>query len=381
MNIKIDYNRVNVDLGDRGYDITIGQNIVANVGELLSPIVKGECVLVVTDENVAGLHLASLTAQMDEAGFAYEVMVLPAGEATKSFVHYEKLMDWLLSHKPTRKSTLVAFGGGVIGDLTGYAAATLLRGVNFVQIPTTLLAMVDSSVGGKTGINSRYGKNLIGAFYQPKAVIADVDLLLTLPRRELLAGYAEVVKYAFINDVAFFEQLEKHTDVWNGYQLGERNAVLMDVLQEVVKHSCEAKADIVRQDEREGGVRALLNLGHTFGHAIEAELAFDGRVLHGEAVAIGMAMAFEFSVEMGICDAEDASKALAHMKKAGLHVDVQHIAYDFTADVLVGHMMHDKKNLNNKLVLILVKSLGGSYIHQDVDIEKVRQFINMWLQK
>lgn len=371
--------KLQVKLGERSYPIHIGVDMLEALPEILPKIGYAEPYFIITDSNVAQHHLTQLRRAISRTGVLYEIHTLPPGESTKSFDQYKALMDWLLSHKPTRHCTLIAFGGGVIGDLTGFAASSLLRGVNFIQIPTTLLAMVDSSVGGKTGINSEYGKNLIGAFYQPKLVLADVSTLCTLPKREMLAGYAEVVKYAFINDSALFDELEQHTQVWSRYETGTKDNALLELCQSVVEKSCKAKADIVAIDEREGGVRALLNLGHTFGHAIEAELGYDGRILHGEAVAIGMAMAFLFSVRLGVCDKEEASKAISHMQKAGLATDLAHIDYAFDAASLLRHMRGDKKNLQGKLVLILVKAIGEAYIEKDVDAGQVHEFIAHWL--
>ena len=283
--------KLTVDLGDRSYDIHVGEGLLERTGELLRHILPIPSVLIVTDKTVADLHLGTLQAALDKSDIKYQTVVLPAGEQTKSFKELEALLETLLAYKPERNTTLIAFGGGVIGDITGFAASILLRGVPFIQIPTTLLAMVDSSVGGKTGINTKYGKNLVGTFYQPKCVLADISLLKTLPKREFLAGYAEVVKYGFIQDATFFEELEK-----NASQLNNSAH-----LKHMIMTSCKAKADIVEKDEREGGIRALLNLGHTFAHALEAEMGYDGRLLHGEAVAIGLVLAFSFSVSRDLC--------------------------------------------------------------------------------
>jgi 3-dehydroquinate synthase len=284
------HERLRVELGPRGYDILVGDGLLATAGQWIAPIAQGQRLFVVTDETVAAAHLATLERALDDAGIAYEALVLPPGEQTKGFAHLESLTSRLLTLKVERRSLLAAFGGGVIGDLTGFAASILLRGIDFVQIPTTLLAQVDSSVGGKTGIDTAQGKNLIGSFHQPRLVLADTEVLSTLGRRELLAGYAEIVKYGLINDVAFFDWLETHgTGVIEGDPAARRHAIVT---------CCAAKAAIVAADERESGARQLLNLGHTFAHALEAELGYDDRLLHGEAVAIGLVMAFDLSVRL-----------------------------------------------------------------------------------
>ncbi|MEN8197340.1 MAG: 3-dehydroquinate synthase, partial [Pseudomonadota bacterium] len=274
---------VRVDLGPRSYDIVVGDDVLAEAGKSMAPILRGPRVVVVTDDHVAPLHLHALMRSLANAEIAADAIVLPAGEQTKDIAHFGKLLDEILGRGIDRDTSLVALGGGVIGDITGFAAASALRGIDFIQVPTTLLAQVDSSVGGKTGINSPHGKNLIGAFHQPRLVLADSRVLRTLPRREMLAGYAETVKYGLIADGAFFAWLEGHgADLVDGDPAKIRHAVVA---------SCKAKAAIVAEDEQEHGARALLNLGHTFGHALEAETGFGHTLLHGEAVAIGMVMA------------------------------------------------------------------------------------------
>lgn len=349
---------VHVNLGDRSYDILIGDNLIAKTGELILPVLPQPRAVIITDDTVAPLHLAALTGGLAKAGITHSCITVPAGESSKSFAMLERVLDQLLAETPERKTTLIALGGGVIGDLTGFAASILLRGVPFIQIPTTLLAQVDSSVGGKTGINSRHGKNLIGSFYQPRMVLADVGALSTLPERQRLAGYAEVVKYGLINDPDFFAWLEQHGA-----------AVLandMTALSQAVKTSCLHKADIVRQDEREGGARALLNLGHTFAHALEAETGFSDTLLHGEAVSIGMVLAFMLSAQKGLCPQADVERLIAHCKATGLPWRMRAIREEWNVDALIAHFAKDKKVADGKLTFILARGIGQSFISQDV---------------
>lgn len=359
------HHTVAVELGERAYDIVIGSDVLSRAGGLIKPLLKTLRAIIVTDSNVAPLHLEPLTASLDQAGIRYDAIVLPAGEGTKSFDHLAGLMDRILELGLERKDMLIALGGGVIGDLTGFAASIALRGVDFIQIPTTLLAQVDSSVGGKTGINVKAGKNLIGAFHQPRLVLADMAVLDTLPRRELLAGYAEVVKYGAIDSPDFFQWLESHgADLVDGSRAARAEAV---------RYSCEAKAAIVAQDEKEGGVRALLNLGHTFGHALESVCGYRDLLLHGEAVSIGMVMAFDLSVQMGLCPADDAARLRRHLASVGLYTDPNHVpgvAWD-PLD-LMDRMKTDKKVADGKLTFILAKGLGKAYITQDVTREQLQ---------
>ncbi len=353
-----------VDLGARSYDILIGTTVLAEAGQLMRPLLKSERVVIVTDENVAAYHLARLQRALDDAGLQREAITVPAGDASKSLEQLGRLIDRLLEAKIERSATLVAFGGGVIGDLAGFAAAITLRGIDFVQIPTSLLAQVDSSVGGKTGINSRHGKNLIGAFYQPRLVLADTSILTTLPRREMLAGYAEVVKYGLINEPGFFAWLESH-----GADLieGDRPA-----LEKAVLTSCRCKAEIVAADERESGQRALLNLGHTFGHALEAETGYGGELLHGEAVAVGMVMAFDLSVQRGHCPPEDADRVRRHLAAVGLptgFADLEPRHWD--AERLLEHMTRDKKVVGSQINFILARGIGEAFIETAVTTEEV----------
>jgi 3-dehydroquinate synthase len=297
--------RLRVDLGPRSYEILVGENLIATAGAHLKPVLRQPRCFIVTDSTVAELYLAALERALSDAGIEIEAFVVPAGEATKDFDHLAQLCGRILEARLERQTTLVALGGGVIGDLAGFAAAILLRGIDFVQVPTTLLAQVDSSVGGKTGINTPQGKNLVGVFHQPRLVLADTGVLSTLPRRQLLAGYAEVVKYGLLGDAAFFQWLEGH-----GHLVvdGDPTAV-----RRAITHACAMKAAIVADDEREAGARALLNLGHTFGHALEAECGYGDELLHGEAVAIGMVMAFELSAQLGFCSPEETDRVRRHL--------------------------------------------------------------------
>ncbi|MBI09473.1 MAG: 3-dehydroquinate synthase [Rhodospirillaceae bacterium] len=353
------YETVHVNLGERSYDVLVGEGLLAEVAQHISPVLKQDRVFIVTDENVAPLHLEILEHCLDSAGIQCETLILPAGDQTKDFVYLQKLIGEFLTRKIERSSTIIALGGGVIGDLAGFAASITLRGVDYVQIPTTLLAQVDSSVGGKTAINTPQGKNLIGMFHQPRLVLADVTTLDTLSQREFLAGYAEVVKYGLINNPGFFRWLEK-----NGDALRDGNR--MDRIRAVVT-SCQAKADIVATDEREAGKRALLNLGHTFGHALEAEIGYTDMLLHGEAVAVGMKMAFDLSVRMGLCPAEDKARVSRHFDAIGLDTDLDHIqGVPWQAESLIDHMGRDKKVKDGRMTFVLVEGIGRAFLSQDV---------------
>jgi len=358
---------ISVGLGDRAYDIHVGASLLARAGDLLKPLARG-VVPVVTDEHVANIHLPALLDALHKAGIDARSIVMTPGETSKSFAGLERLSGELLEMGIDRNGLVVALGGGVIGDLTGFAAGVLKRGVAFAQIPTTLLAQVDSSVGGKTAINARQGKNLIGLFHQPRIVIADTALLSTLPRRELRAGYAEVVKYGALGDAKFFEWLEV-----NGVKAlhGDEAAMV-----QAVAHSCRMKAEIVARDERETGDRALLNLGHTFGHALEAATGFSDRLVHGEGVAIGMALAFRLSVKLGLCPGQDAERFIRHLKAVGLPSAIDDIAGPrASADELVGHMAHDKKVSDGKLTFILLRGLGQAFVTRDVPLEVVKSVL------
>jgi len=354
---------VKVDLGERGYDIIIGAGLIARAGELIAPVLKQKRVFIVTDSNVAPHYLKPLSASLGQRGIASDHVVVPAGEATKSFDHLAHVLDAMLAAKCERKTMIVALGGGVVGDLAGFAASILLRGVDFVQIPTTLLSQVDSSVGGKTGINTRAGKNLVGSFHQPRLVLADIDTLATLPRREVLAGYAEVAKYGLIEDAAFFAWLEGNAQAALDLSRADKTALV-----HAIAASCRAKAKIVGADEKEAGVRALLNLGHTFGHALEAEMGYGEGLLHGEAVAIGMVLAFDLSARLGLCPAADAARAKAHLVKLGLPVSPPKAGPKgaITPDKLIAHMAVDKKVQDGAVTFILARGIGQAFITNDV---------------
>lgn len=348
-----------VELGNRSYDIEIGSTLLARAGKRIASLLQTPQVIIVTDSNVAPLYLDSLQKALGTEGIICESVTLPAGEATKSFPNFEDLCEELLSLGIERKTTLIALGGGVVGDITGFAASVLLRGLNFIQIPTTLLAQVDSSVGGKTGINTGQGKNLVGSFHQPLLVLADMDTLSTLPKRELLAGYAEVVKYGLINDTSFFSWLET-----NGTALIEGDA---EVRTQAVLTSCKAKAAIVGEDEKEKGARALLNLGHTFGHALEAESGYGDALLHGEAVAIGTIMAFSISANMGLCPQSDLDRVRAHFNAIGLPTTLENLSTEgWTAEKLLAHMGKDKKVADGKITFVLTKGIGQAFLTNDV---------------
>lgn len=353
------FERVRVALGARSYDICVGAGLLARAGELIGPVLARPRVAIVTDETVAALYLAPLRAALDRAGVGAVPVVLPAGEETKSFAHLERLCAALLDARIERSTTLIALGGGVIGDLTGFAAGIVLRGVPFVQIPTTLLAQVDSAVGGKTGINTAHGKNLVGLFHQPRLVLADVATLDTLAPRQRRAGYAEVVKYGLIDDPGFFAWLEAHgAAVLAGDRAAQRRAVVT---------SCRAKAAIVAADEREQGRRALLNLGHTFGHALEAETGFSDALLHGEAVALGLVLAADLSVALGDCPAADAARIRAHLASVGLATSIAGIRPGgWSAAALLDHMRHDKKVRDGAVTFVVLDGIGRARLSDRV---------------
>jgi len=360
--------RLRVELGDRGYDILIGPGLIARAGAEILPLMRRRQAVIITDETVARHHLAPLRASLEEQGISDHAIVLPPGEATKDLAHFRRLADDILACGIERGTMLVALGGGVVGDIAGFAAATLLRGIDFVQIPTTLLAQVDSSVGGKTAINTAAGKNLLGAFYQPRLVLADTDTLATLPRRELRAGYAETVKYGLIRDTAFFEWLE--ADVEAVCDL-EPAAAIRAILT-----SCRMKAAIVAADEREEGDRALLNFGHTFGHALEAETGFSDTLLHGEAVALGMMLAFDFAVRLGIATGQDSYRVRRHLIAAGLPTELSAVGLSGSAaDRLVAHMGKDKKVRDGRITLILPRRIGDAFVMRDASTEALRDFL------
>jgi 3-dehydroquinate synthase len=359
---------VDVALGPRSYTIHIGHRVLEQIGAIVGPLLRRSYCVIVTDENVAAVHLQSLEEALAASGIATAAVLVPPGETSKSYDGLSELCERLLAAGVERSDLVIAFGGGVIGDLAGFAAAVLRRGVAYVQVPTTLLAQVDSSVGGKTGINSALGKNLIGAFHQPQAVIADLALLRTLPERELRAGYAEVVKYGLLGDSAFFAWLEA-----NGRDVLACNP---EALKHAVATSCRAKAAIVAADETETGRRALLNLGHTFGHALEAATGYGGRLIHGEAVAIGMAMAFRLSERLGRCPPGTAARVTAHLGSLGLPTGVAAIS-ELLPDApgLLAIMRHDKKARSGKLAFILVRGIGEAYVETGIPEEAIIGFL------
>jgi 3-dehydroquinate synthase len=365
--LRSDPTIVNVALGERTYDIVIGRNQIATLGMRAAALKPGSRAAIVTDDTVARLHLEATEAALAAGGVATSRVVVPAGEASKSFACYEEVCEALIATRIERGDLVVALGGGVVGDLAGFAAATVRRGLDYIQVPTTLLAQVDSSVGGKTAIDSRHGKNLVGAFHQPVLVVADTAVLDTLPPREFRAGYAEVVKYGLLGDAGFFAWLDANVkEVFAGGAAREH----------AIATSCRMKAAIVARDERETGDRALLNLGHTFGHAFEAAAGFSGRLLHGEAVALGMALAAEFSARLGVLAPDAVARTMRHLSDIGLPVrpaDVEGGVPD--ADRLMELMSQDKKVRRGKLTFILLRDIGAAYISRDVDPALLRAFL------
>lgn len=353
-------NIVQVALGDRSYDIVIGPNALAELPSRLKALTARSRTVIVTDQNVAALHLGAITKQLEAAGISASAITLPAGEETKSFAQLEYVLGQLVDLGMERGDVVLALGGGVIGDLTGLAAALLRRGMRFVQIPTTLLAQVDSSVGGKTAINVPQGKNLIGAFHQPSLVVADTSVLATLPARERLAGYAEIVKYGVIGDAAFFAWLED-----NGPKVLDGDA---DALTHAITTSCKDKAAVVAADEREAGARALLNFGHTFGHALEAATGYSDRLLHGESVGIGMGLALDLSAALGHASPQEATRLRAHLTCVGAPVRISDIpGAPLDADVLLAAMAHDKKVKDGALTFVLARAIGDAFVQTGVD--------------
>jgi 3-dehydroquinate synthase len=360
---------VRVELAERSYDIVVGAGVVAHAGTLLAPLVGGGNLVLITDSHLAATgHLERLETSLDAAGLRHRRVVVPAGEASKSMGQLERLLDDLLAAGLERSTTVVAFGGGVIGDLAGFCAAVLLRGLAFVQIPTSLLAQVDSAVGGKTGINTRHGKNLVGSFHQPRLVLSDTELLASLPPRELRSGYAEVVKYGLIDRPEFFDWLEEHgADLLAGDAGAQQHAVVT---------SCRAKAEIVAADERETDRRALLNLGHTFGHAYEALAGYGDTLLHGEAVALGMVQAFALSARLGLCPSADAERVRTHLAAVGLPTDPA-VARPggFAAASMLEMMSRDKKVASGRLRFVLVRGIGAAFVTDQVPVETLRALL------
>jgi 3-dehydroquinate synthase len=359
---------VRVELGARGYDILIGSGLLSAAGEHIAPLSGSARAFVMTDRNVAHHHLETLEASLRGAGLTSVSCVLEPGEATKSLDQLSRALDWLLQAGANRGDVLIALGGGVIGDLAGLTAALMKRGMGLVQVPTTLLAQVDSSVGGKTAINTRQGKNLVGTFYQPRLVIADTATLASLPGRERAAGYAEIVKYGLLGDAGFFD--------WLGDHGGEVMALEPAALAEAVARSCVAKAQIVAQDEREGGVRALLNLGHTFGHALEAANGYGSQLLHGEAVACGMCMAARYSVRAGLMSASDAARAEEVLSRAGLATRLAALdGGPYEPGLLLEHMKQDKKVRGHALPLILLRGIGRAFVEPEANLDDLLAFL------
>ncbi len=359
---------VRVALGDRSYDILIGPGLIAAAGAEIGSRMKGRRVAVITDEHVAPIYLEPFLGSLSGSGIQAVSLVLPAGEKTKSFPHLMDVCDGVLGARIERNDAVVALGGGVIGDLTGFAAGIVRRGSRFIQVPTSLLAQVDSSVGGKTGINSRHGKNLIGVFHQPDLVLADTDVLDTLSPREFAAGYAEVAKYGLIDKPEFFAWLEKN---WRDIFAGGEARI------EAIATSCQAKADVVAADERENGLRALLNLGHTFGHALEAATEYDSRrLVHGEGVSIGMVLAHQFSARMNLASPDDARRVEAHLGEVGLPVSMAQIPGSLPpVETLMDAIAQDKKVKSGKLTFILTRGIGQSFVADDVPSSEVLAFL------
>jgi len=358
---------VNVALGERAYDIVIGRGVLASLGQRVKALRPGAATLIVTDETVAKLHLPAARASLEAAGIRTAEAVVPAGESSKAWPTFERLCESIIAARIERGDLVVALGGGVIGDLAGFASAVVRRGLDFVQAPTTLLAQVDSSVGGKTGINSAHGKNLVGSFHQPVLVLADTALLDTLPERQFRAGYAEVVKYGLLGDAGFFEWCEAN---WRDLFAGGPSR------EHAVAVSCRAKAAIVARDERETGDRMLLNLGHTFGHAFEAAAGFSDRLLHGEAVGLGMALAFGFSAKRELLPLQEADRVIRHIAATGLPTRPHEIpggAPDI--DTLMKLIAQDKKVQRGALTFILTDAIGHAFVTRDVAADDVRAFL------
>jgi 3-dehydroquinate synthase len=360
---------ITVDLAEQPYDIHVQAGLLDHIAAFVAPFARAGRLMVVTDENVEQAVWPKVMAALASANIATEIFALPAGEDGKSWVQLERLTDWLLAQHVERSDHIIALGGGVVGDITGFAAHIVKRGCSFIQVPTTLLAQVDSSVGGKTAINSAAGKNLVGAFHQPSLVLIDPDVLASLPKRQLAAGFAEVVKYGLIDDAAFFDWCEANLDAFFAGDPAAREYAIV--------HSVQSKARIVAADEKElTGTRALLNLGHTFGHALEADTGFSERLFHGEAVAAGMALAFRYSVRLGLCPAEDAARAASVLKRAGLPTTLAESNVTADGTKLVEFMLHDKKMSKGTLPFLLARGIGQTFLSKDVMLDDVAAFLN-----
>jgi len=360
------HNVIKVSLQDRSYEVAVGKQAVLQLKNFLASNNFSK-IIVITDDIVYNLHYATLAKILPQ----HQVLQVENGEKAKSFAVAYDLCEKILANNIDRKSLIIAFGGGVVGDLAGFMASILLRGISFVQVPTTLLAMVDSSVGGKVAINSRFGKNLIGNFYQPKLVLCDLDFLATLPEREFLAGYAEVIKYAFINDNKFFDYLDNNLPLI----LAKDNSAL----QHIISISCQIKADIVAKDEFEQGDRALLNFGHSFAHIFETETNYSGIILHGEAVALGMAMAMKMSVLSNMLDEAEAEKGYNHLARAGFKLHSQEFNFAWVANNLEQHIFKDKKNYHQQLTFILLQNIGLAKIIKNVDFQLFKQVLQHFI--
>lgn len=361
------HKKVKVGLQERSYDIVIGSGAILQLQHFLQDKNYSK-IFVITDKNVANFHLSALQEVLQKINIGCDFIIVEAGEQSKSFAFLEKICEEILAKGLDRKSLIIAFGGGVIGDLAGFVASILLRAIDFIQVPTTLLAAVDSSVGGKTAINSKAGKNLVGSFYQPKLVLCDLNFLKTLAKRELLCGYAEVVKYGFIRDLDFFEFLEKN------YQ----KVFLQDeeTLEKIITRSCEIKAEIVSRDEKESGERALLNFGHTFGHIFETETNYSDLILHGEAVALGMVMAAQMSKNLNMISEIDYLRIKNHLESCGFITDYKKIKEDWNLDNLISHLYKDKKNEGKNLTFILLEKIGGGVVKKSILLEEFKKILS-----
>ena len=363
---------IHVALGTQSYDILVGDGLLSEAGDHIAPLLDLPRTIVISDENVAPLYSDRVLESLARHGIDCDSIVLAPGEGSKSFTNFEALLERLLAGRVERGMTLLALGGGVIGDLAGFAASVLLRGIDVIQLPTSLLAQTDSSVGGKTGINSRRGKNLIGRFHQPRLVVADTGTLDSLPPRELAAGYAEMVKYSLIDDLKFFVWLEE-----NGNRIMGGDATAR---QQAIAHCCRAKARIVSEDEQENGRRALLNLGHTFAHAFEAESGYGDALLHGEAVSIGMVLAFRLSHRLGLCSETDVENVSAHLAAHGLPTEAAQLPPEVRRrEALLQHMSHDKKIKDGRLHLILARGIGGAFVASDVEPQEIAAALDDFL--
>ena len=366
--------KVRVGLEKRSYDIIIGHGLIKNSAPIITPFLSQNRVVVITDQNVAPLHLRSFESSMKSAGVSVSSLVLPSGESTKSWKYLIRVVEWILDQKVERNDLVVALGGGVIGDLVGFAAATVRRGVQVAQIPTSLLAQVDSSIGGKTGINVSFGKNLVGVFHQPAIVLADTEALETLPQRDFLSGYGEVAKYGLLGDEKFFKWLEENAAALIDGDVGLR--------MEAIKQSCQIKAKIVENDELEYGERALLNLGHTFCHALEAVTNFSDILLHGEAVSIGCNLAFEVSSRLGLCSQEIPSRVREHYHSINIATDISQInGFVGNSERIYDLMAQDKKVVNGVIRFILASDIGKAMVYENVDKDLILEVLQQSLER